>query len=145
MLSPTAIVRTSLAAGTVLFAGVGLLLRDDPRWFAASGLCGLLWGGWGLLTDHVLNPLGEWSSQFFLRVSGGDPGVRLRPTLEDTINTLEQRLEVGSSRESDIRTARVLEELYRTVRKDPANAARVRTLVRSRYPDTAERGPVTDA
>ncbi|MBI3981365.1 MAG: hypothetical protein HY337_00525 [Gemmatimonadetes bacterium] len=70
-ISPTGIVRGFFAAGTMVFAALGLVLRDDARWFAASGLCGLLWGGWGFLSDHVIVPLADWSSQIFARVSGG--------------------------------------------------------------------------
>jgi hypothetical protein len=134
MFSPTGIVRAFLATGTAVFAILGLVFRSDPRWFAASGLCGLLWGGWGLLSDHVLHPLAEWSSQFLFRSSRGAVTGPIQSGIQATIRDLEQRLEARLSRESDIRTARVLEEIYRTVRKDPANAARVIAIVRTRYP-----------
>lgn len=140
-MSPTGIVRSVFAAGTALFAALGLVLRDDPRWFAASGLCGLLWGGWGFLTDYVLHPLAAWSGHMLMRITGGGPAMPLRPTVEDTIRSLESRLDTGASRESDIRAALVLEELYRTVRKDPVNAARVLAAARARYPDAPELNP----
>jgi hypothetical protein len=72
-MSPVAVVRGFFAAATVLFAAISLVFRDDPRWFAASGLCGLLWGGWSFLAEHVLVPLAEWSSQLIARVAGGHP------------------------------------------------------------------------
>ncbi|OGU04343.1 MAG: hypothetical protein A2W29_08185 [Gemmatimonadetes bacterium RBG_16_66_8] len=136
-MSPSTIVRTVLAGGTAVFAALGLVFRDDPRWFAASGLCGLLWGGWGFLSDYAFGPLGEWASGLFARVPGDDLAA-LRPNIEQTVRTLEARLEAGEGRESDLRMALVLEELHRKIRHDPVSAARVVALVRDRYPDAPE-------
>lgn len=132
------IVRAAFGLATIVFAVIGFLLGSDPRWFAASGAFGLIWTLWGWAHDHILSPFGEWLA----RAGAGDVGqVRtgaLRPTLDDTIRLLESHLAGGASREVQIHAATRLEEIYRTIKKDPARAAEVMARVRTLYPEAPE-------
>lgn len=132
------IVRAVFGLATIVFAVIGFLLGSDPRWFAASGAFGLIWTLWGWAHDHVLSPFGEWLA----RAGVGDVGQMkvggLRPTLDDTIRLLESHLAGRASREVQIHAAIRLEEIYRTVKKDPARAAEVMAQVRALYPEAPE-------
>ena len=58
-IKPSALVRWMLALATVTFAGAGLALRDDPRWFAAGSTADTrpsLDDTIRLLESHLANP-----------------------------------------------------------------------------------------
>lgn len=132
------VVRGTFAGATIAFAAIGFLIGNDPRWFVASGATGLIWTLWGWAYDHLLQPFANWLAH----AGAGNVGVirsgDLRPTLEDTIRLLESHLERGASRQVQIQAAIRLEEIYRTIKKDPARAAEVMARVRARFPDAAE-------
>jgi hypothetical protein len=131
-------VRRIFGTATIAFAGVGFAVGDDPRWFVASGMCGVLWWSWDLLLDYVFTPVGDWiSSQL---IGGGLMGssAGMRPNLEEMIGLLEGHLWRGTSRKVDISAAVRLEEIYRTVKQDPSRARAVIRIVRERYPDAPE-------
>jgi hypothetical protein len=137
-ISASKVVRGVFAAGTVTFFVVGLVIRDDPRWFAAAGTLSLVWWAWDILVAHVFAPFGDW---FFGLLTGqniGEPLNELRPTLDDTIRLLESHLEHGASEQVCVNAAIRLEELYRTVKKDPVGARRVMETVKERFPDAPE-------
>ena len=129
------IIRSAFGFATIVFAVTGFLVGSDPRWFAASGAMGVIWTLWDLVYDHVIHPFGDWLA----RAGAGDVGLlrssQLRPTLEDTIRLLESHLEKGASPEVQIQAAIRLEEIYRTIKKDPVQAAEVMARVRARYPE----------
>lgn len=137
-ISVGAIVRAVFGIATIVFAVIGFLLGSDPRWFAASGAFGLIWTLWGWAHEYILRPFGEWLA----RAGAGDVGQMkvggLRPTLDDTIRLLESHLEGGASRDVQIQAAIRLEEIYRTIKKDPARAAEVMARVRALYPEAPE-------
>lgn len=132
------IVRSIFGTATIVFAGVGLAVRDDPRWFVASGMCGILWWSWDLLLQYVFKPVGDWVSDQL--IGGGVLGssAGMRPNLEEMIGLLEGHLRRGTSRKVDINAAVRLEEIYRTVKKDPGRAREVVRIARERYPDAPE-------
>jgi hypothetical protein len=136
--SPAAIVRGFMAAATVVFALVGLLVRD-ARWFAASGAFGVMWLMGDLLTAHFLDPLGDWLSRLWSGL--GDAGAdtpNLRPTLDDTVRRLEGHLRSGVARSVVVQAAIRLEEVYRTVKNDPVRARDVIARARQLAPDAEE-------
>lgn len=120
--------------GSLLIA----LLVGDPRWYAISAACGLVWWAWDLLLEHLFLPLGDW---FMGIVTGGvtdQSASQTRLTLEDTIRLLENHLQHHTVPKVDINSAIRLEEIYRTVKKDPERARRVIEIVLERYPDAPE-------
>ncbi|MBI4420793.1 MAG: hypothetical protein HY560_08205, partial [Gemmatimonadetes bacterium] len=136
--SPGAVVRGFMAAGTVVFALVGLL-RGDGRWYAASGAFGVMWWGWDFLMAQVFDPLGEWFSRLWTGgAGGGRQAANLRPTLDDTIRLLERHLRPGVARSVVVQAAIRLEEIYRTIKNDPARAREVIVRARALVPDAAE-------
>lgn len=138
--SISAIVRRVFGGATIVFGAIGLLLRDDPRWFAASGACGALWLAWDVLRDHVLAPFGEWVHHALSGGITGGPAPNTRPTLEDTIRLLESHIAGEASRGVQINAAIRLEEIYRLIKKDEAKARDVIERVRGRFPDAVELG-----
>jgi len=132
------IVRLLFGSATIallLFAfGVG----RDARLFAAAAVCGTVWWAWDLLTTQIFTPFGDWLTQTVVGGGLGETGSTDRPRLEDLIRLLEGHLEHGASRHVDINAAIRLEEIYRTVKKDPAAARRVVAIVLERYPDAPE-------
>jgi hypothetical protein len=137
-ISVTRIGRTIFGSATIGSGLVALLLRDDARWFAAAGVFGLLWWSWDLLLDHVFVPLGEWMAQVFTSGVAQGAAPNVRPTLEDTIRLLEGHIRKRASRQVEINAAVRLEEIYRTVKRDPERARDVIARVRERYPDARE-------
>jgi hypothetical protein len=133
---PEAVVRAVFAAATVLFGVLGLLLGEG-RLLIAAGLCGTLWTLWDVIWGRVVGPFGTWA---FRSLSEGPDGPLAidRPTLDDTVRLLESHLEHRAGRHVEIQSALRLEEIYRTVRKDPARARAVLERVRERYPDAPE-------
>ena len=131
-------VRWVLAAATAVFAILGLALRDDPRWFAASGLCGLLWGGWDFVASRVLDPLGDWASHRMMPAAPGGSSYGATAEVDDAIRRLEDQWQAGSSRQEDLRIALQLADLHRVAKRDPESARRVLARARERYPDAPE-------
>jgi len=137
-ISASKVVRAVFATGTVTFFAVGLLVRDDPRWFAASGTLGLAWWAWDILLEYVFLPLGDWFLGLLSGYGAGEPMNELRPTIDDTIRLLESHIEHGASEQVCVNAAIRLEEIYRTVKKDPGRAKQVVEAVRARYPNAPD-------
>ena len=129
------VVRAILGTATVVTLLVGILTRDDPRWFVVSGSCGIVWWAWDLLVEHVFAPLGDWLLSVLTGGELNSPPPGARPTLADTVRFLEGHLERGASPRVEINAAIRLEEIYRTVRKDPERARKVIDIVLERYPN----------
>lgn len=120
--------------GSLLLA----VLTADSRWYAISAACGLVWWAWDLLLEHFILPVGDW---FMGVVTGGvaDPRAsQNRLTLDDTVRLLENHLKRHTAPKVDINAAIRLEEIYRTVKKDPERARQVIAVVLERYPDAPE-------
>ena len=128
-------IRGIFGTATLVTFLVAVLVKEDPRWFVVSGTCGLIWWGWDLLLEHVFLPIGDWLMSVFAGGALTSPPAGARPNLEDTIRFLEHHLEHGASPRVEINAAIRLEEIYRTVKKDPERARRVVDLVLQRYPD----------
>jgi hypothetical protein len=137
--NPAAVVRAVLAVGAVAFGLLGLF-SGDPRVLAAAGALAILWTAWDLLWDRVLGPAADWAARLFTEGVGG-PSADIRPTLDDTIRLLESHLARDAARSVHLQAAIRLEEIYRTIRKDPARARDVIARVRKRYPDAEELMP----
>lgn len=136
--SPAAVVRGFMAAATVVFGGVALLV-GDPRWFAASGAFGLMWVGWDFLSGQLFGPLGDWLSSLWAGGVGADrDAVNLRPTLDDTVRLLESHLRPGVARSVVVQAAIRLEEIYRTIKDDPVKAREVIARAKELVPDAEE-------
>jgi hypothetical protein len=132
------VIRRVLAGATGVFAVLGLAFREDARWFAASGACGLLWWAWDAIREHVIGPAGAWLSDLMAGSALMGSSAGMRPSLEETIRLLEAHLAAPTSRKVDLNAAIRLEEIYRIVKRDPENARRVIGLVLERYPDAPE-------
>lgn len=132
------VVRGVFAAGTVTFFVVGLVIGDDPRWFAAAGALGLAWWVWDILVDYVFLPIGDWFFGLLTGHNAGESLGNLRPTIDDTIRLLESHLEHGASEQVCVNAAIRLEEIYRTVKKDSKRGAEVVRSVRERFPEAPE-------
>jgi hypothetical protein len=135
--SPIVVVRVILAAGSIVFGGLGLALRS-PRLLAAGAALGVIWTAWDLLWDRVLGPAADWIARVLTEGGSGMPPADTRPTLDDTIRLLESHLARDASRSVHIQAAVRLEEIYRTVRQDPERARDVIAKIRARYPDAEE-------
>lgn len=132
------IVRVIFGTATFLFLGAALVVRSDPRLYAASAVFGTVWWLWDLLVEYVVEPLGQWVVRELLGGGIGATPSGLRPDLDDTIRFLEAHLARGAGRHVDINAAIRLEEIYRLAKKDTAQARRVIEVVRERYPDAPE-------
>ncbi|HET7038966.1 MAG TPA: hypothetical protein VFH97_03710 [Gemmatimonadales bacterium] len=134
--NPPAVVRAVLAVAALVFGMLGFL-TGDARVLAAAGALAIIWTAWDLLWDRVFGPSLEWAARLFTEGAGGPP-ADTRPTLDDTIRLLESHLARDASRSVHLQAAIRLEEIYRTIRKDPARARAVIERVRQRYPDAEE-------
>jgi hypothetical protein len=119
-----------------VFGGLGLVIRDG-RLLVAAGAFGILWTVWDVLWDRVIGPATEWGFRTLTEGTGSAP-PNIRPTLDDTIRLLESHLARDAARSVHIQAALRLEEIYRTIRKDPARARAVLMAARERYPDAPE-------
>jgi len=133
---PEVVVRTVFATAAVVFGLLGLVLREG-RLLVAAGVFGTLWTVWDVLWNRVIGPGAEWGVRTLTEGAGGPP-PNVRPTVDDTIRLLESHLARDASRAVHIQSALRLEEIYRTLRKDPARARAVLEAARSRYPDAPE-------
>lgn len=133
---PESVVRAVFATATVVFAGLGLLVRE-PRLFIAAGICGVLWTVWDVFWDRWIAPGSAWMFRTLTEGTGGEP-ANIRPTLDDTIRLLESHLAGTAHPRVRIQAAIRLEEIYRTVKKDPAKAREVLARARSAFPDAPE-------
>lgn len=143
-ISVSRVLRIVFGAATIFSGLSGLVFREDTRWFVAAGVFGILWLSWDLLVEHVLEPFGEWAAHIFVSGAGDGPPPNIRPSLDDTIRLLESHLDHRASRQVEINAAIRLEEIYRTVKKDPERAREVIERVRERYPDATELPPYDD-
>ena len=133
---PEAVVRAVFAVATVVCGALGLLTRE-ARLLVASGIFGILWTLWDVLWHRWIEPASGWAFRILMQGEGGPP-PNLRPTLDDTIRLLERHLEGDASRSVQIQSALRLEEIYRTIRRDPVRARGVLDRARARYPDAPE-------
>ncbi len=132
------VVRAVFGTATVALVLAALLVGHEPRLFAAAAAFGAVWWSWDLLLEHVFQPLGDW---IVGTVASGGVGMAdhtTRPNLDELVRLLEAHLARGTSRQVDINAAIRLEEIYRTVKRDPDGARRVIALVLERYPDAPE-------
>lgn len=135
--SPVIIVRVMLAIAAIACGALGLVLPDG-RFLAASAAFGLIWTVWDLLWDRVFGPAGDWLGRLLTEGVDGQPPADTRPTLDDTIRLLESHLAGDAARNVKIQAAVRLEEIYRTVRRDPDRAREVAEKIRALYPDAKE-------
>jgi hypothetical protein len=132
-----AVIRVALAAAAITFGILGLAL-PDARLLAASAAFGILWTVWDFLWDRVFGPTADWITRVLTEGVSGEPPVDTRPTLDDTIRLLESHLAHDAARSVKIQAAIRLEEIYRTVRKDPDRARDVIARIRAMFPDAPE-------
>jgi len=132
---PDRIVRFVFAAATVVFGGLGLALSSG-RLLTAAAICGVVWTLWDVIWDRWLEPAGAWAFRAITEGVGEPPADR--PTLDDTIRLLEHHLAGEASRHVRIQAALRLEEIYRTIRKDPARARDILSRALAWYPDAPE-------
>ena len=137
-ISASKVVRAVFATGTIVFFATGLLVQNDARFFAAAGMLGLVWWLWDIVLDHVIVPLGDWFLGLLSGAGASEDLGALRPTINDTIRLLESHIEQDASEQVCVNAAIRLDEIYRTVRKEPEKARRVIESVRERYPDADE-------
>jgi len=137
-LTASRIVRLLFGTATVALLVVAIAVRTEPRLFAAAGGCGAIWWAWDLLLEHVVQPLGGWITGTFMGGGVGVDDAESRPTLDDLIRLLERHIAQRTSRQVDINAAIRLEEIYRTVKKDPDRARAVIETMRARYPEATE-------
>ena len=135
--SPGRIVRAALAAATIGFGALGLMM-GAPRMLMAAGAFGIMWTLWDIIWDRVFAPFGDWATRMLTEGSVGVAQTPTRPNLQDTIRLLENHLEHGASRSVEIQAAIRLEEIYRTVRKQPEKARDVVKRISAKYPDAME-------
>lgn len=136
--SITRVVRLIFGTATIVLLVAAFVVRSDPRLFVASAACGVIWWVWDLLVEYVATPLGDWVSRQLLGGGIGALPPQVRPNLEEVVRLLEGYLQRGASRRVDINAAIRLEEIYRTVKKDPARARGAIRLAKERYPDAPE-------
>ncbi len=136
--SASKVVRAVFATGTIVFFVVGLVVGDEPRFFAAAGALGLVWWLWDIFLDHVIVPLGDWFMGLLTGAGTSEGLGALRPTIDDTIRLLESHIERDASEQVCVNSAIRLEEIYRMVKKDPEKARRVIESVREKYPEADE-------
>lgn len=140
---PEAVVRIAFATATIVFGGLGLVIGDG-RLLVAAGAFGVLWTVWDVLWHRIIGPGAEWG--FRTLTEGADAAPpNIRPTLDDTIRLLESHLARTASRSVHVQAALRLEEIYRTIRKDPARARAVLDAAQTRYPDAPELAARRDA
>ncbi len=88
--------------------------------------------------EHVVVPTGDWILGILTGLETVGEKSTLRPTLDDNIRLLESHLEKNASKQVCINAAIRLEEIYRTVKKDPERARRAIAKARELYPDAVE-------
>jgi hypothetical protein len=137
-LTVSRIVRMVFGTATVSLLVVAFVVGREPRLFAAAAAFGAIWWSWDLLLEHVFQPLGDWIVGTLASGGIGMSDPTARPTLDELVRLLENHLARGSSRQVDLNAAIRLEEIYRTVKRDPEGARRVIALVLERYPDAPE-------
>lgn len=133
---PEIVVRSIFAAATVIFGLLGLIVREG-RFFVAAGIFGTVWTLWDVVWTRLVEPASTWVFRMLTEGAGGAP-PNIRPTLDDTIRLLESHLESNANQRVKVQAAMRLEEIYRTVRKDPARAQAVVRRIRGLYPDAKE-------
>lgn len=139
------VVRMVFGTATVSLLLLALVAGREPRLFAAAAASGAIWWSWDLLLEHVFQPLGDWIVRTAVAGGVGMSGPAARPNLDELVRLLESHLARGSSRQVDLNAAIRLEEIYRTVKRDPEGAQRVIAIVLQRYPDAPELQRFRDA
>ena len=134
--NPGRVVRFAFASATIVFGLLGLALGERGL-LVAAGAFGLLWTAWDVIWQRVLAPFGQWAANLLTEGVGGPP-ANTRPTIDDTIRLLESHLTHGASRSVEIQSAIRLEEVYRTVRKNPVKARDAVRRITAKYPDAPE-------
>jgi hypothetical protein len=132
------VVRATFGTATITLLIAAFAVGGEPRLFGAAAACGTAWWAWDLLAVHVFGPFGDWVEDALL---GGGIGVSdesMRLSLDELVAMLERHLAHPTSKQVDLNAAIRLEEIYRTVKKDPDAARRVVQIVRDRYPDAPE-------
>lgn len=132
------VVRLVFGTATVALLVAAFAVGAEPRLYAAAAVCGTIWWAWDVLAAHVFTPIGEWVNDVIVGGGAGASDRSTRPSLDEVVQMLERHLERPTSRKVDLNAAIRLEEIYRTVKRDPAAAARVIAVVRERYPDAPE-------
>lgn len=135
---PGRLVRTVLGVVTVVLLVCAFGVRNSIQLWAIAAAVGTAWWASDLLTEHVFRPFGEWMTDVFMSGGVGIDDAASRPKLDDLIRLLESHIARGTSQKVDINAAIRLEEIYRTVKKDPARAKAVMEIVRTRYPNAPE-------
>ncbi|MDH4042944.1 MAG: hypothetical protein OEY20_00165 [Gemmatimonadota bacterium] len=133
---PEIVVRSTFAVATVVFGLLGFVTREG-RFFVAAGVVGIVWTLWDVVWGRMIEPASAWVFRMLTEGAGGAP-PNIRPTLDDTIRLLESHLESGASQRVKVQAAIRLEEIYRTVRKDPSRARAVVRRVRELCPEAPE-------
>jgi hypothetical protein len=113
-------------------------VRSSLELWAIAAAVGTAWWASDLLTQYVYRPFGNWMMDVFMSGGVGVDDSASRPKLDDLIRLLENHIARGTSQKVDINAAIRLEEIYRTVKKDPARAQAVMEIVRTRYPNAPE-------
>jgi len=127
-----------MAGATAVF-GVAALVSGEPRAWTACGAFGLMWAGWDFLGEYLFGPVGGWFSRLWTGEAGTSPGAGdLLPTLDDTVRLLEHHLQPGVARSVVVQSAIRLEEIYRTIQRDPEKAREVIGRARQLFPDALE-------
>jgi hypothetical protein len=113
-------------------------VRNSLQLWAIAAAVGTAWWASDLLAEYLFRPFGEWMTDVFMSGGVGVDDSASRPKLDDLIRLLESHIARGTSQQVDINAAIRLEEIYRTVKKDPARARAVMEIVRTRYPEAPE-------
>jgi len=135
---PGRIVRVVLGVATIALLVFAFGVRNSLQLWAIAAAVGTAWWASDILTVHVFRPFGEWMTDVFMSGGVGVDDAASRPKLDDLIRLLESHIARGTSQKVDINAAIRLEEIFRTVKKDPARAKAVMEIVRTRYPNAQE-------
>jgi hypothetical protein len=135
---PDRVVRVVLGVATIALLIFAFGVRNSLQLWAIAAAVGTAWWASDLLTEYVFRPFGEWVTDVFMSGGVGVDDAASRPKLDDLIRLLEGHIARGTSQKVDINAAIRLEEIYRTVKKDPARAKAVMEIVRTRYPNAPE-------
>jgi len=135
---PDRIVRAILGIATIALLLVAFGVRTSVELYAIAAVVGTAWWASDLLTEHVFRPFGGWLTDVFLSGGIGIDDATSRPKLDDLIRLLESHVARGTSQQVDINAAIRLEEIYRTVKKDPERGKAILEIVRARYPNAPE-------
>jgi len=135
---PDRFVRAVLGVAAIALLILAFGVRDSAQLYALAAVAGAAWWASDLLTEYVFRPFSDWLTDVLMSGGIGVDDAASRPKLDDLIRLLEGHVARGSSQQVDINAAIRLEEIYRTVKKDPERAKAIMEIVRTRYPDAPE-------